>query len=184
MWGKIICIYKITGKNGQFNDQYEILSCTITLRSLSLSNYEIYQRGRESRVADTVLILLIAHLIRPPGSIPGVGWVRRNQTKNWSGYILFWNLYYFKIDKKKLAYKNKFHSWYYHAMMILSRFINFVFLRHFNNAGNFYRFNCSHNIYIRIYIYWNYMIIIYSSIRKKFNSTHENKNFILDNNWQ
>ena len=33
-----------------------------------------------SRVADMELVLLIAHLIRPPGSIPGVGWVRRNQT--------------------------------------------------------------------------------------------------------
>ena len=34
-----------------------------------------------SRVADTELLLLIAHLIGPPGSTPGVGRVRRNQTK-------------------------------------------------------------------------------------------------------
>ena len=38
-----------------------------------LLNYENHQRGRVSRLADTELILLIAHLIRPPGSIPGVG---------------------------------------------------------------------------------------------------------------
>ena len=31
--------------------------------------------GRVSRVTDTELVLLITHLIRPPGSIPGVGWV-------------------------------------------------------------------------------------------------------------
>ena len=31
--------------------------------------------------ADTELILFIAHLIRPPGSIIGVGWVRHNQIK-------------------------------------------------------------------------------------------------------
>ena len=30
-------------------------------------------RGRVSWVADTKLVLLIAHLIRQPGSIPGVG---------------------------------------------------------------------------------------------------------------
>ena len=38
-------------------------------------------RGRLSRVADTELIRAIAYLIRPPGSITGVGLVRRNQTK-------------------------------------------------------------------------------------------------------
>ena len=32
---------------------------------------EIYQRGRVSRVADTELILLIAYIIRPPGTFPG-----------------------------------------------------------------------------------------------------------------
>ena len=48
---------------------------------MSLLNCEIYQRGRVSRVADTELLLLIAHLTRPPGSIPGVGGVWRNQTK-------------------------------------------------------------------------------------------------------
>ena len=47
---------------------------------MSLLNCEIYQH-EVSRVADTELIQLIAHLIRPPGSIPGVGCVRRNQTK-------------------------------------------------------------------------------------------------------
>ena len=41
--------------------------------SMSLLNWEIYQRGRMSRVADMELLLLIVHLIRPPGSIPGVG---------------------------------------------------------------------------------------------------------------
>ena len=45
----------------------------ITLGSMSLLNCEFYQRGRVSRVADTELIQLIAYLIRPPGSIPGVG---------------------------------------------------------------------------------------------------------------
>ena len=46
---------------------------------MSLLNCDIYQRGRVSRVAYTELVLLIAHLIRPPGSIPGVGWVKRYQ---------------------------------------------------------------------------------------------------------
>ena len=41
----------------------------ITPGSMSMLNCEIYQRGRVSR---------IAHLIQPPGSIPGVGWVSRN----------------------------------------------------------------------------------------------------------
>ena len=56
---------------------------------MSLLNCEIYQRGRVSvyRVTDTELILLIAHLIRPPGSIPGVGLVSRNQTK--TNYVVF-----------------------------------------------------------------------------------------------
>ena len=49
------------------------MSLEITTGSMSLLNCEIYQRGRESRVADTELILLIAHLTRAPGSIPGVG---------------------------------------------------------------------------------------------------------------
>ena len=45
-----------------------------TPESISLLNCEIYQRGRVSRVADTELArpILIAHLIRPPGSIPDV----------------------------------------------------------------------------------------------------------------
>ena len=47
---------------------------------MSLLNCEIYQRGTVSRVADTKIILLIAHLIRPSGSIPGVGRVKPNQT--------------------------------------------------------------------------------------------------------
>ena len=41
--------------------------------SMRLLNCEIYQRGRVPMVDDTELLLLIAHLIRPPGSIPGVG---------------------------------------------------------------------------------------------------------------
>ena len=41
--------------------------------SMSLLNCEIYQRGGVSRIADTELLLLIAHLIQSPGSIPGVG---------------------------------------------------------------------------------------------------------------
>ena len=49
---------------------------------MSLLNWEIYQSGQLSRVVDTELIILIAHLILAPGSIPGVGWVRRNQTNN------------------------------------------------------------------------------------------------------
>ena len=38
-------------------------------------------RGRVSGVADTELVLLIAHLILAPDSIPGVGRVGDNQTK-------------------------------------------------------------------------------------------------------
>ena len=37
--------------------------CHFTPGSISLLNSEIYQRGRVSRVVDTELILLIAHLI-------------------------------------------------------------------------------------------------------------------------
>ena len=44
-------------------------------------NCHSHQHDRVSRVADTELILLIAHLIRQPGSIPGVGWVSDNQTE-------------------------------------------------------------------------------------------------------
>ena len=57
----------------EFSDLHEKLSCTITPGSMSLLNCEIYQRGRVSRVTDTELILVIAHLIKPPGSITGVG---------------------------------------------------------------------------------------------------------------
>ena len=40
--------------------------------SMSLLNCNIYQRDQVSRIADTELILLTAHLIQPPGSIAGV----------------------------------------------------------------------------------------------------------------
>ena len=45
-----------------FSDLHETLSCTITPGSISLLNFEIYERGRVSRVADTEFILVIAHL--------------------------------------------------------------------------------------------------------------------------
>ena len=45
----------------------------------------------ESWVADSELIQLISHLIRPPGSIPGVGGFKRNQTN-------------FAIEMNKLDY--------------------------------------------------------------------------------
>ena len=48
----------------------------LTPGSMSLLDCELYQRGRLSRVADTELILHIALLIRPQGSIPGAGWVK------------------------------------------------------------------------------------------------------------
>ena len=67
---------------------HEKLSCTITPWSMSLLNYEIYQRGWASRVADIELVLLITHLIWPPGSIPGVGRVRRNQTTKYARMFL------------------------------------------------------------------------------------------------
>ena len=40
---------------------------------MNLLNSGIYQRERLTMIADTELILLIAHLIWPPNSIPGVG---------------------------------------------------------------------------------------------------------------
>ena len=52
---------------------HEKLTCTITPGSMTLLNCEIYKHGRVSTVADTELILLIVHLIRPLGSIPSVG---------------------------------------------------------------------------------------------------------------
>jgi len=66
--------------------------------SMNLLNCEVYQRGRVSRVADTELILSIAHLTRLPGSIPGVGWVRRNQTKNWRGYQFIQEINWYPIQ--------------------------------------------------------------------------------------
>ena len=45
-----------------------------------LLNCEIYQCGRVSR--DSATELIFAHLIRPSGSIPGIGWVGCNQTEN------------------------------------------------------------------------------------------------------
>ena len=47
----------------QGNDLYKKISWTITPGSMSLSNCVIYQRGRVSTIADTELILMIAHLI-------------------------------------------------------------------------------------------------------------------------
>ena len=49
------------------------LAVPYTPGNMSLLNCEIFQRRQVSRIADTGLILLIAHLIRPPCSIPGVG---------------------------------------------------------------------------------------------------------------
>ena len=57
----------------EFSSLHEKLSCNITPESKSLLNCEVYQRGRVSRVADTEFMLLIVHLIRPPGSITGGG---------------------------------------------------------------------------------------------------------------
>ena len=48
--------------------------------SMSLVKCEIHQLGQVSRVADTGLLLLIVYHIRPPGSIPDAGRVRRKQT--------------------------------------------------------------------------------------------------------
>ena len=50
-----------------------------TTGSTSLSNY---QHGQLSKVADRELIQLIAHLIQPPGSIPGVGRVKCARKEN------------------------------------------------------------------------------------------------------
>ena len=72
-----------------FSELHEKLSYTITLGSMSLLNCEIYQRVRVSRVADTDLLLLISHLIRSPGSIPGLRWVRRNQTNKTNKNIYY-----------------------------------------------------------------------------------------------
>ena len=57
----------------EFSDLHEKLSCIITAGNMSLLNCDIYQRGRVSRVADTKLVHFITYLIRPPGSILGVG---------------------------------------------------------------------------------------------------------------
>ena len=43
-------------------DLHEKLSCTITPGCMSLINCEIYQRGWVSKVSDTELLLVIAHL--------------------------------------------------------------------------------------------------------------------------
>ena len=51
---------------------------------MSLLIYETFQFGRVSSVADTELILLIAHLIQPPGSNPGVGRVRHKQQQQYA----------------------------------------------------------------------------------------------------
>ena len=70
---------------------------------MSLLNCEIYQRGRVSRIADTELILLITHLIRPPGSNPGVERVRYTQQQQHDfrmqmhNYCLIFIILYFKF---------------------------------------------------------------------------------------
>ena len=45
-----------------FSDLHEKISCTITRGNMSLLYRDIYLRGRVSRIANTELILLVAHL--------------------------------------------------------------------------------------------------------------------------
>ena len=58
--------------------------------TLSILNCEIHRvpkvvRGRVTKVADTELKLLIAHTIRPPSSIPGVGFKqKKNDDKSFT----------------------------------------------------------------------------------------------------
>ena len=54
---------------------------------MSLLNCEIYLQGRVTSIADAEIILLIAHLIQPPGSIPGVRRVSGNQTHKQNNWI-------------------------------------------------------------------------------------------------
>ena len=77
----------------------------ITPGSMSLLNLEIYHRRRVFRVAGTELILLIAHLIQQPGSIPDVGWVRRNQINKI-------HLYYLFISQQQVLAQWKIFNWH------------------------------------------------------------------------
>ena len=52
---------------------------------MSHLNWEIYQREQVSRVTDMELVLLIAHLIRSLGSMPGwneLGTVKQTNNQN------------------------------------------------------------------------------------------------------
>ena len=81
----------------------------ITTGSRSLLNCKIYQPGWISRFADIELIQLIAHLIRSPGSIPGVGGVRRKQQHDCKmhKYCLIFILFYFKFVRRNQTNKRK-----------------------------------------------------------------------------
>ena len=72
------CYKTIDIKNTIYIKKYIIL--TEKMSKIYSRKYEIYQRGRQFRVADTELVLLIAHFILAPGSIPGIERVRRDQT--------------------------------------------------------------------------------------------------------
>ena len=67
-WSRVQAQLKQNTKNG-----HSIAVNSVTAGSMNLLNCEIHQSGRVSKVTDTELILLIAHLIPPEGLIPGVG---------------------------------------------------------------------------------------------------------------
>ena len=72
--------WKPSFNSREFSHLHKRLCCIITPENIVLLNCEIYQRGRVPRPADTELVLLISRIIRLPGSILGVIWVRRKQT--------------------------------------------------------------------------------------------------------
>jgi len=113
----------------EFSDLHENLSCTITPGSMNLLNCENYQRGRVFELADTELVLLIAHLIRPPGSIPDVGWVRRNQTMEHSWFytynITFYDVRVLRIDYAASTFKTAEN----YLKLLASIFCAFIFIQ-------------------------------------------------------
>ena len=71
-----------------------------------LLNCEIYQRGVVSRIADTELLLWSHISIRPPSSIPGVGWVRRNA---WESVLSCWH--WIPTTDRTPRPTTRFNSW-------------------------------------------------------------------------
>ena len=101
------------------SENFHASSISLNARSME----EFNSRGRMTGVADTELLLLITHLIRPPGSIPDVRWARCNQTKNNRG-VYFWS-YLFDIWRYILGRAFSQSK----GLFMMGEFLNYEFVR-------------------------------------------------------